>query len=352
MTAKFEQPQPGDDDFTRGGGPFRLLSTETSVPPTTSISGAALDLLDRAALLIRPRSPARPLHASDDELAQLDTALAGLARALPVAPPPSAQAGHFDRRFGIVRSDDADAAVAAIVAACTKAVRVCRNPVVGAADIAAIVEGLWLSVRRFQRGAAARMAAPLPVAVEDHAADRQGLSAMLRWLEGHQLFCGLGQELRFNLHDIIEALAREDWARASAGYGDAVTMLRAIAAAMRATGAMTAGDYVAVRESMAPPAVPENFSGLWDPGHAEILRLSRAMHRLPHTPQLEVAEDSFYLAIDLLYFAHAWVCALVAGQETSLAAGANPAAPPAHISLRHFARRALVGAGFPKEQLT
>lgn len=58
-----------------------------------------------------------------------------------------------------------------------------------------------------------------------------------------------------------------------------VRMLNASGVAMRFAGDITSDCYLAVRESMMPPNVPNTFSGLWSTDHRAMIDGLRSLQR-------------------------------------------------------------------------
>jgi hypothetical protein len=323
-----------------------LPASDAPVPQADHLGSTSRALLCQAALIVAPRSPARPLLATQAEIDGLEAGATEVASRLIATAAPSAQAAQFDDRFGLLRSHDENAVASGLARATAIAARLSQDPNAHPADIEAIAEGLALSIAAY--AGATPKTASLPGEAEPTTFD---LSPQDRWDQGHQLFGVLGQETVFTLLRLEVALKSEDWGGARLGYLDAITLFRAVGATMRCVGDMTPAQYAAVRRSMEPPNVQAGFSGLWDAGHKRILSLTRAIAKLPGHPSVKPTADRYLMAINILFHAHASVCEHVAGGLTSLASQANPTALPGHIMLRTFARRALTGAGYQMETI-
>jgi hypothetical protein len=337
---------PPGKGVARGRMPCWLAAADASPIDRALLDDDSRALLGEVERILSPRWPAQPLMATSTEIESLEADALRIGGRLPLVPAPTDQAGHFDRRFGLRRSRDPNVVAPALARATAIAVRLRSDPGASPGDIEAIAEGLAQCVATYRDHTEEGRALP-PEGRDAHPA---AMSRRRQWDEGHQLFVVLGQETIFTLARLESALLREDWAAAREGYVDAVTLFRAIGATMRRTGAMAPSQYASVRRSMMPPNVPDGFSGLWDAGHKRILSLTRAVARLPHDPNAQAMLNRYHMALHLLFHAHSSVCEHVIGEKASLAAQASRSAPPAHVVLRSFAKRALSGAGYKEAQ--
>jgi hypothetical protein len=117
---------------------------------------------------------------------------------------------------------------------------------------------------------------------------------------------------------------------------------------MRLAGDMTPTEYDLVRAHMAPPRVPEGFSGLFDADHRLLLQLTKRLGVLLQDvrPELSWAREEYWLSINDAYAGHRHVCERLIGQSSSLATAASTERP-GHETLEGFAKRALAMGGYP-----
>jgi len=150
--------------------------------------------------------------------------------------------------------------------------------------------------------------------------------AMSRWKVGHHAFFVLLQGIVLTHRRLESALANGDMIGARRSLAHASRMLDGSAAAMRFAGDMPAASYLVVRESMTPPNVPDQFSGLWSVDHHAMmdglksLRGRIADFRTSLGAELQVWQN----AIDRIYTAHANVCEYFVGDGPSLAMRTEP----------------------------
>ena len=144
--------------------------------------------------------------------------------------------------------------------------------------------------------------------------------AMSRWKVSHHAFFVLIQGL-VAVHRRLElCLMKGDLAGAQSAIALSVRMLNASAIAMRFAGDITPDCYLAVRESMMPPHVPDTFSGLWSTDHRAMIdglrSLQRCMANLESLSDLDLTP--WQEAIDNAYQAHACVCEHFVGSSPSI----------------------------------
>ena len=169
--------------------------------------------------------------------------------------------------------------------------------------------------------------------------------AMSRWRVGHHAFFVLLQGIVLTHRRLEVALATGDTLSAKRALAQAARMLDGSAAAMRFAGDIPAERYVAVRESMTPPNVPEKFSGLWSLDHSAMIEGMKALRgRLAdYREDLDGEMTAWRSAINRVYEAHACVCEYFVGNGPSLAmrseAGKNCRSAVENIEV--FRRRTL-----------
>jgi hypothetical protein len=142
-----------------------------------------------------------------------------------------------------------------------------------------------------------------------------------RWIRGHQIFAVLTQGLIAAFRDVRAALGDVDAPGLDAAVDFAELVLRGAGASLEFTGDLPSEDYLTiVRPSMAPPNVPETFSGLFSADHRYFVALLREM-----APQLEALgerrpEHHARLAAGLgaVYDGHKFVCERLVGRSPSL----------------------------------
>ena len=101
---------------------------------------------------------------------------------------------------------------------------------------------------------------------------------------------------------------------------------------------------------MAPPHVPEGFSGLFNADHRCMLSVTKKLGTLLHQEWREIAwaREEYWRALNDAYSAHRWVCQRLVKEAPSLATASRDLEQPAPEKLEGFARRALLFSGFVK----
>ena len=160
------------------------------------------------------------------------------------------------------------------------------------------------------------------------------ISAMQRWVSGHQLFAVLTQGLIFafkSMADAVRASKRE----AASYYADlAISLLHGSAETFRFTGGFGPDEYEAViRPSMMPPLVPVCLSGLMSIDHRYLVQLLRTMR--PALLQFREWDrnlhDALASALNQVYDAHIHVCQRFVGEKPSIRTAESTETPGSEL---------------------
>ncbi|SFC93181.1 hypothetical protein [Streptomyces aidingensis] len=252
-----------------------------------------------------------------------DGARSPLAPPDPAGPLPDPRDADYDAYFGVARTRRAPAAALARALLTTTAE---VSAWAGPADRRALGGALTVC-RLLPSPPPARPASPPSSAGTAGMAGTAGEQALARWKAGHRLFLALTQAVVVALRDATAPGAPHHPGR-PAGH-DAAVLLRACAAAMRATASFTPHAYeTAVRPSMTPPRRErEGFSGLWSADHrtlvAELRRWGSA-HSAACAAGCEAVRD-LADALAEVHAAHHGVCARFVGAGPSLLGGGDSA---------------------------
>ncbi|MBX4899747.1 hypothetical protein [Rhizobium bangladeshense] len=172
---------------------------------------------------------------------------------------------------------------------------------------------------------------------------------MERWRNGHTIFVAITSGLIFHHLRAIAAIENEDFGDCRMALNDLCGLFFASAAALRLTGDMPAEDYEEVRSIMAPPRVPEGFSGLFNCDHRHLLRLTKQLGMLLKNERSEISweRENYWSALNAAYSSHIAVCTKLVGRMASIATVSKGQEIPAHEKLEGFAKRALHLGGYP-----
>lgn len=144
-----------------------------------------------------------------------------------------------------------------------------------------------------------------------------------RWLRGHQLFLVITQAMIASVNQ-IETLASggQDAQSQSEAIEQLVVLLRAAAGAMRLTGDFSPDVYdTVIRPSMAPPAMPDGFSGIFSSDHRYLVTRLREVGPMigGMKDRLADAHAALVKSFSDLYDDHLHVCGkFVSADKNSL----------------------------------
>ncbi|MFJ7242908.1 hypothetical protein ACIQWB_38150 [Streptomyces olivaceus] len=221
-------------------------------------------------------------------------------------PLPDRKEALYDAHFCVVRTPDAPART--LLRALTQT----------AAEVS-----VWVpeETRGAVLGALAVCGAVAPAPAPAHSA-----TPLARWRAGHRLFFALTAATVVTLRD---ATARRAVSHPGpAATRDAAVLLRASAAAMRATASFAPHAYESdVRPSMEPPREQPGFSGLWSADHRALVRQLGNWGRSHAEACPEGCEPARTLgdALAEVHAAHYGVCARFVGRGPSLLGGSPDA---------------------------
>ncbi len=163
--------------------------------------------------------------------------------------------------------------------------------------------------------------------------------SMRRWIRGHQIFSALTQGLLAALGELRGALSRGDGPSADVAVDLIVVLLRGAGASLRFTGDMPSDDYLnIIRPSMAPPLVPETFSGVLSSDHRWFLRVLREMKPALDSLRAQRPEHhaSIAQAVAGVYDSHKFVCDRLVGKSPSLMMSSSDNNASGAEQIEHF----------------
>jgi hypothetical protein len=191
------------------------------------------------------------------------------------------------------------------------------------------------------------------------------VNSLARWRIGHHLFFILIQGLVLALRRFEFALEVGSTQDAASRLESATSLLWASAIAMRFAGDFDPDEYnYDVRPTMAPPQVPDGFSGLLSQDHHVMIEILKRLRPVFAAPPLglERSRDRFVAALDSAYRCHIFVCRRFAGGETPSLRTAKGNARPAVEVLEKFhrsrletvelTRRTAAGCPFHRERVS
>ncbi|WP_157880132.1 hypothetical protein [Streptomyces natalensis] len=152
-----------------------------------------------------------------------------------------------------------------------------------------------------------------------------------RWRVGHQHFFAQLQSITVALRFLATAVACDDDSDIRTALLLASRLAVSAAAGMRYAADFHAEDYASVRESMGPPRVAADFSGLQTRDHYALVQAFRSLP-LDAVHSRAEEHERFETAIREMYTAHVYVCDSFGGRDgPSLrmqARAVGPMSPP------------------------
>lgn len=228
-----------------------------------------------------------------------------------------------DSYFGVVRVAPGDfvAHVEAIVLAAQILLREMRtgSDKFGMGDFRALAQGIELA---FELATGIR---PEPIALLPAvpAANSSAFAISRRWMRGHQMFLVITQAMIACVNH-LEALLTDPHSgdQQSHRIDQLIVLLQAAAAAMRLTGDFPPEVYdTIIRPSMAPPFMPDGFSGIFSSDHRFLVMRLRDIspHMAGLKERLGEAHGALVASFSALYDDHREVCAnFVSSDKNSL----------------------------------
>lgn len=228
-----------------------------------------------------------------------------------------------DSYFGVVRVPAGDVVchVEAIVLAAQLLLREMRtgSDRFGMADFSKLAKGIELA---FELATGVR---PEPIALLHAvpAAKSSAFAISRRWIRGHQMFLVITQAMIACVNHLEALLTDPDSVdQQSQRIDQLIVLLNAAAAAMRLTGDFSPEIYdTIIRPSMAPPFMPDGFSGIFSSDHRYLVMRLRDIspYMAGLKERLGEAHGALVASFSALYDDHREVCGnFVSSEKNSL----------------------------------
>lgn len=217
-----------------------------------------------------------------------------------------------DAFFGVLRRSRPDALVRAVTMSMAKLRAEARAGSLkdNCQDAAALADGLQLAFIM-----AAGFDPGVPRLPAMRRCELTPAAAARRWLRGHQIFLVLTQAMLVVLADLNDATPESGRLRA---IETLAALMDASSAAMRLTGDFAPEIYdQVIRPTMAPPFMPDSFSGLFSSDHRMLVARLRELRGLLGGAEgrLADAHNALVGSFALVYDSHIAVCARFVGTD-------------------------------------